>query len=84
MRKKTVEVPQVQYTDKIVAVQFKVMDPWRYRGNSKVADCPEDCGDASSVVDVPVIREQQVPTIQKNRLLFKYHVDVVDEIFQVL
>ena len=31
-----------------------------------------------------MIREQQVPTIQKNRFLFKYHEEVVDEIVQVL
>ena len=31
-----------------------------------------------------MIREHQVPTIKKNRFLFKYHVEVVDEIMQVL
>ena len=35
-------------------------------------------------MNVPGIREQQVPTIQKDRFLFKYHVEVVDEIIQVL
>ena len=32
MRKKTVEVPQVQYIAKLADVQFKEMNPWRYRG----------------------------------------------------
>ena len=41
-------------------------------------------GDTSRVLNVPAIREQQVPTIQRNRFLFKYHVEFVDEIMQVL
>ena len=32
MRKKTVEVPQVQFIAKFADVQFKEMNPWRYRG----------------------------------------------------
>ena len=59
MGKKTVEDPQVQYIDKIVDMQFKEMNPWRYRGRLQYCGLSRNRGDTASLdidraVDVPV------------------------------
>ena len=67
MRKKTVEVPQVRCIAKFADVQFKEMNPWRHRGRFQRRRPSRRLWRyiETRVVDVPVIREQQVLPTQE-------------------